>query len=310
MCSSDLDRDFEVVGEFAEFMDFWLDGQKLVKDVDYTAESGSTKITVRSQTFEKAGTGNHTIAAEYRVDGDIEKDLKRAAQNYTLETRDGSSSSNTSGGTTTTGSVTIPDVPQVPAGPVIVPVVPTGERDSIYNDVFVNAWYYADIRWAYTNKLIVGVSETSFAPNEATEQSMAVTVLARAHKADLKGYNYVLDQVLADRWYTRSMLWAEANGLLEGIKISPDSKMTRQELAILLVNYFKYIEIELPSTTIAVEFNDSELIASEAQEAMQMLYQLGIYTGRGNGKMAPTSTVTRAELAAVLRRVLNLIEQK
>lgn len=78
------DQVFEIKGGLPEFMDFWLDGKKMERDVDYSAEEGSTKITIFNQTFQQAGSGSHTIAAEFRVDGDVNKDMKKAAQNYTV----------------------------------------------------------------------------------------------------------------------------------------------------------------------------------------------------------------------------------
>ena len=70
---------------FEEFIDFWLDGDKLVRGTDYTVEEGSTKVVVQSKTFQEAGEGTHTIAAEFRVGGDRDNDLKRTGQNYTTK---------------------------------------------------------------------------------------------------------------------------------------------------------------------------------------------------------------------------------
>lgn len=89
-------RDFESKGDIGDFIDFWIDGDRLQENVDYTKRSGSTVITIQSQTFQRYGTGEHTIAAEFRVDGNANKDLKRSAQNYTLNSS-GSSSSSGSG---------------------------------------------------------------------------------------------------------------------------------------------------------------------------------------------------------------------
>lgn len=73
-------------GVHPEFMGLWLNGEKLVRGVDYTSVSGSTRITIKSQTLqEKAYTDDYnTIAAEFRVDGDRENELKRTAQNFRL----------------------------------------------------------------------------------------------------------------------------------------------------------------------------------------------------------------------------------
>lgn len=65
----------------------WLDGQKLIEGVDYDSESGSTRITVRQQTFEKPEINDgkeHTISVEFRVNGDRSDELRRTSQNFTI----------------------------------------------------------------------------------------------------------------------------------------------------------------------------------------------------------------------------------
>ncbi len=79
------DQLFVSAGEYDEFVDLWLNGERLTDGEDYTKESGSTRITVRSQTFQtKAQEGYNTIAAEFRVDGDSSNELKRTAQNFRI----------------------------------------------------------------------------------------------------------------------------------------------------------------------------------------------------------------------------------
>ncbi len=89
-------------GIYGEFEDIFLDGEKLKEGEDYTSESGSTRITIRSQTLRGSGqTGVHTLGVEFRT-GE-ERTLKRAAQNYRVvgysaddKDSDSESSSNTS----------------------------------------------------------------------------------------------------------------------------------------------------------------------------------------------------------------------
>ena len=52
---------FRSEGTYSDFVDFYLDGKKLTEGTDYDSEEGSTKITVRAQTFRNAGVGTHTI---------------------------------------------------------------------------------------------------------------------------------------------------------------------------------------------------------------------------------------------------------
>ena len=111
--SSYTQQVMESVGEYAEFQDLWIDGVKKngVKlgegeeipetwpsGVDYYSEEGSTKITIRAQTFQAVGRGKHTIAAEFQQ-GDK---VVSTSQNYTSTVSSGSSSSSSSKSSTNT----------------------------------------------------------------------------------------------------------------------------------------------------------------------------------------------------------------
>ena len=70
---------------FSEFRDLYIDAQKLIRNVDYTAENGSTRLTIAAQTYENFGSGTHTITAEF-VSTDISGGTKTnyTVQNYTI----------------------------------------------------------------------------------------------------------------------------------------------------------------------------------------------------------------------------------
>ena len=96
---STTDHTFVSEGVYDEFVDIFLDGVKLTEGVDYSSESGSTRITIRSQTLKASNqTGTHTLGVEFRTKTD--NTLKRAAQNYKV-TANGSTSG--SGGSSGSG---------------------------------------------------------------------------------------------------------------------------------------------------------------------------------------------------------------
>lgn len=86
------DTVFTSNGEYGEFVGLWLNGKLLEHGVDYDSESGSTKITIKSQTFENRvdKDGTNTIAMEFRKDtngdgkGDSGAEMNRTAQNFTV----------------------------------------------------------------------------------------------------------------------------------------------------------------------------------------------------------------------------------
>ena len=85
---------FVSAGPYHEFVDFWLNGQRLIEGEDYTKESGSTRITVRAQTFinKTDAEGTNTFAAEFRTAGDSRDNLRRTAQNFRINFKKGSGS--------------------------------------------------------------------------------------------------------------------------------------------------------------------------------------------------------------------------
>ena len=68
-------------GPFPQFRNLYLDGRRLVRDVEYHAEEGSTKITIYAETIGEEGGGTHTIAAEFETD---EGETVYTVQNYTV----------------------------------------------------------------------------------------------------------------------------------------------------------------------------------------------------------------------------------
>ena len=96
----EIDSDlFWSEGPLGELQNFYIDGIKLTEGSDYIAEEGSTKITVRAQTFGHTSiTGSdvpHTLAAEFRSADTNE--LKRSAQNVYLDYINNGSGSNPGG---------------------------------------------------------------------------------------------------------------------------------------------------------------------------------------------------------------------
>ena len=69
-------------GEYEEFQNLYLDGDKLAEGTDYTSEAGSTRITILNQTLTSKSAGTHTLGIEFRTkDTNV---LKRAAQNFVV----------------------------------------------------------------------------------------------------------------------------------------------------------------------------------------------------------------------------------
>lgn len=155
------DQKFVSVGEYGDFIDFWMNGEKLEEGTDYTSEAGSTVITIKSQTLSGLAKGEaNTIAAEFRVGGQLENALKRTAQNFTIktpkpedpgtstpgtsgdtsgDTSSDTSTPSTSGGSGAVGSVTDPDTSSSTSTPDTSDSTSTpSESDIVFKPVHVD----------------------------------------------------------------------------------------------------------------------------------------------------------------------------
>lgn len=292
------DQVFRSEGTYSYFYKFYLDGQELTEGTDYVSEEGSTKITIRAQTFQSAGSGTHTIAAEFRTDKSDTNTVKRAAQNYTMDR----GSSGGGGGGYSGPAIQKPVVP-------VTPETPKTTAD-IFRDITAQDWYYADVDWAYQGKLMIGVTNDLYVPYGLISPATVVTVLARMDKVDLSQYAGISYPEIADgQWYTNAAVWAKASGLLPDETFSAVPPIARAKFAVMLVKYLesKGVDCTLPETPVA--FADADLMTKEENDAFQVLYRFGIFKGIGDYYMDPQGSTTRAQLAVLLHRLSVFTEQ-
>lgn len=104
LLSDNNDYTMTSIGVIEEWDNLTLDGKRLVEGVDFDAKSGSTSLTIRSQTLKANNqVGTHTLSAEFREKGT--GNLKRAAQNYRVGRK--SSGGSSGGGHSSSGRATV-----------------------------------------------------------------------------------------------------------------------------------------------------------------------------------------------------------
>ena len=79
------DQTMHCEAPFSEFADLYLDARKLIRDVEYIVEEGSTKDTLLAQTLADAGSGTHVVTAEFHTtDSAGTPQIKYTSQTYTI----------------------------------------------------------------------------------------------------------------------------------------------------------------------------------------------------------------------------------
>ena len=329
---------FKTEGELGYFIDLWLDGRKLVRDVDYTAESGSTVITIFGETLDGNDDGNgntHTIAAEFREGDKDEGTLKRAAQNYVIEgvsskpsnpgpsgpgpSNPGTSNPGTSrpggnnGGSSNTNKKPDTTTPSKDDGKQNETSTPVPETPAaIYTDVKEQDWFYDDLKWAKDNDIMTGVGNNAFAPDDAISQATIVTTLARLLKIDLTQFDEITyDDVTPGQWFTNAAIWAKQSGILPDYSaFTGTGELSRDGMAIMLVKFLRSMGVDTDIDLTGIDFADADQMTDAGREAFQILYHYGIFRGVGGNRMDPLSSTTRAQFAALMHRISIFVESR
>ena len=174
-----------------------------------------------------------------------------------------------------------------------------------------NHWAADNILFAASRGLLSGTSDTTFSPNTGMSRGMFVTALGRLAGINPDSYKTgKFTDVKADAYYAPYVNWAAQNGIVEGVTattFAPDTNINREQMAVIMANYAKKLGYDLPKTLQAVTFADNAQISSWAKNAVRAMQQAGILAGKNGNKFDPKGTATRAEVATILRRFVEIV---
>ena len=148
-----------------------------------------------------------------------------------------------------------------------------------------NHWAKDEIDFVSARGLVNGMSATIYAPNASTTRAQLWTILARQNGADLNG---------GSTWYEKAQNWAKDKGVSDGA--NHNAAINRAQMVTML-----WRAVGQPTAGGTANFTDVPTDSYYAQ-AVAWAVENGITTGVGNGHFDPTSTCTRAQIAAFLAR--------
>ncbi len=212
-----------------------------------------------------------------------------------LEADDVNPSATPGGGTDNPSNPDNPSTPDNPNNP--------NKDYEIFKDVNNKFWAAEFINPLAKAKIINGTSADEFSPNDDITRAEFVTILARMSGDTMPAANDKFSDVATDAWYAQSTAWATENKITKGLTettFAPNNKITRQEMAVMLVRYAEYKKYTLPETNQAADFADEKAIADWAVNSVKAIQKAGIINGKENNMFAPTDNATRAEAAKML----------
>lgn len=182
------------------------------------------------------------------------------------------------------------------------------QGSTVFADVKSGDWYYDYVTEMYSKKLMLGVSDTEFAPNDNLTRAMFVTILYRAAGSPAAGKTNFAD-VADDTWYTAAIAWAEANNIVNGeseTEFVPDGTITREQAAAIMLRYAKYNSAVTDGESVDINaYSDASQMSDYAADGIRYVVGAGIMNGKTDTTFNPLDNMTRAETAAVIIRALS-----
>jgi len=184
------------------------------------------------------------------------------------------------------------------------------DTTKVFTDVKANKWYTNAVNYAYSHSFIAGVSATEFGRDVSVTRGMFITILARIAGVDTsKAANKVetkFTDVKSGKYYTAAIKWASENNIVSGLsdtEFGPEASIERQQLCTMIVNFAKFMKVDLTASQAEIAFADGGNIRKYAKTAVKACQMAGIvsgYASDGGTEFKPLNTATRAEAAQIL----------
>mgnify|MGYP004563939633 CR=1 FL=1 len=183
-----------------------------------------------------------------------------------------------------------------------------GASASQFADLTSGSWYYDGVRCALENGLMTGTSARTFAPDRPVTRAMLVTILWRL-AGEPYGRVSPFEDVLPGSWYAQAVSWAYDKGIVTGVtatSFQPGAPVTREQLCAILCRYAALTGKNTAASASLNAFTDRAQVSAYAEASVRWALQAGLLTGVGDGRLAPRSGATRAQLAVLLQRFAGL----
>ena len=177
-----------------------------------------------------------------------------------------------------------------------------------FDDVTVESQYFfRPVYWAVEKNITTGSSATTFSPNAGCTRAQVVTFLWRAAgKPEPEKTNNPFEDVKADQYYYKAVLWAVEQGITTGTSATtfrPNQTCTRGQIVTFL---WRYSGQDAPKTR-KNPFTDVKE-GEYYYQAVLWAVEKDITKGTSADKFSPNSTCTRGQIVTFLYRSMAGIE--
>jgi|GEM_PF-6452066 len=195
--------------------------------------------------------------------------------------------------------------------------------NSLTNSPYAVVWHpltFSDVatHWAKdavndmgSRMVIEGTGDGLFSPDRDITRAEFAAIIVRGLGLKLEG-SATFSDVKATDWYNSAIQTAYTYGLIEGYSdgtFRPNDKLTREQAMTIIARAMKLTGLQDKLSAQSAEhtlqaFGDATAVAAWAQDGVADTVQAGIVSGRSADTLAPQGYMTRAEVAAMIQRLL------
>lgn len=183
---------------------------------------------------------------------------------------------------------------------------PTGALGASPSDFvdFPNDWSQGAMTAAVENGLLGGVGDGRIAPRGEVTRAQMAAIINRAFGAEKQASLSSYSDVAADAWYAVDMAKAVQMGTFSGTGnglLEPDRAITREEAFSVLARAFA---LEAGDGAALNDFTDGAQVSAWARGSVSAMVAGGYVNGSDGNRLNPKQTITRAEFAAVMSKIV------
>lgn len=192
---------------------------------------------------------------------------------------------------------------------MLVSVLPMGAFAASYTDT-EGHWAEKSIdRWTDA-KVLEGMGNNTYAPDENLTRAQAMTIFSRLLKLTEKGDISKLTDVAADAWYAPYIETGYAYEIIKGTSdttFDPTGEITREQFFSIFARAVGMNLGAEKATSSNKDFTDLDSISDWAKEegAVYAMINAGYVNGYPDGSLKPLRNITRAEVAKILDNAIS-----
>ena len=177
-----------------------------------------------------------------------------------------------------------------------------------FTDVSTSVWYAKGVEYCYTNGYMSGTTATTFSPNGKLTRSQIVVILAAISGEDTTEFanKQTFTDVAKGKWFHNAIEWAASKGITSGTSattFSPNSPLTRQELATLLYAFAKSYGCDMDKSANISGYSDYTIVSSWARTQLSWAVACGLISGTSTTTISPKTAATRSQAATIIMQL-------